>query len=160
MAIPFCMNFFIQPGLAAIGRSRTIAKGAVVQTVATLGLSMLAAPYGPQWVAAAYVLRAYLTMPYHLTLFKRDTGIGMIEMMRSIMPPFLAAQAMVGSLLIISPFLRSALGSGAIYLAVAVLFGATVFAAALLLFAASYVRSNFQALQPLWKGRRPEAAAL
>jgi O-antigen/teichoic acid export membrane protein len=159
MAIPFCMNFFIGPALAAIGRSATIAKGSVVQTAATLALSLLAAPFGLQWVAAAYVLRAYLTMPYHLALFKRDTGIGLAAMLRAIMPPFLAALAMAAALLMVGPFLRGILGQGVAYLAVAVPLGCIVFAAGLLLFAANYLRSNLMALSPLWRGHRPKLAA-
>ena len=159
MAIPFCMNFFIGPALASIGRSTTIAKGAVVQTAATLGLSLLAAPFGLPWVAAAYVLRAYLTMPYHLTLFKRDTGIGAVAMLRAIMPPFLAALAMAACLLLAAPFVRSALGHGVAYLAVAVPLGCMVFVGGLLLFAANYVRSNLGALMPLWPGSRAKLAA-
>lgn len=159
MAIPFCVNFFIGPALAAIGRSTTIAKGSVVQTAATLALSLLAAPYGLQWVAAAYVFRAYLTMPYHLSLFKRDTGIGIVAMLRAIMPPFLAALGMAATLLLVTPYLRSVLGHGVAYLAAAVLAGCVVFAAGLLAFAANYVRSNLGALMPLWQRHRPKLAA-
>ena len=159
MVIPFCMNFFIGPALAAIGRSATIARGSVVQTAATLALSLLAAPFGLQWVAAAYVLRAYLTMPYHLTLFKRDTGLGIVAMMHAIMPPFLASLAMAAMLLLSAPYLRSALGEGVAYLAVTVLLGCTVFVVGLLLFAADYVRSNVGALAPIWRGHWPNLAA-
>ncbi len=153
MAIPFCMNFFIAPALAAIGRSVTIAKGSLVQTAATLGLSLLAAPFGLQWVAAAYVLRAYLTMPYHLALFKHDTGIGAGAMFGAIMPPFLGTLAMTAVLWLAAPLLHSALGHGAAYLAAAVSLGCVVFVAGLLLFAANYVRSNLGVLLPLWQGR-------
>ncbi len=156
MAVPFCMNFFIGPALAAIGRSATIAKGSVVQTAATIGLSLLAAPYGLQWVAAAYVFRAYLTMPYHLALFRRDTGIGIVAMLRAIMPPLLASLAMTATLLLVAPYLRDACGHGVAYLSVTVLLGCVVFAIGLLLFAANYVRTNFGALLPLWRGVWPK----
>jgi O-antigen/teichoic acid export membrane protein len=159
MAIPFSMNFFIGPALAAIGRSATIAKGSVVQTAATLALSLLAAPFGLRWVAAAYVLRAYLTMPYHLALFKHDTGIGLVAMMRAIMPPFLASLAMAATLLLAAPYLRSAMGHGIAYLATAVTLGCAVFVVGLLRFATDYVRSNLAALAPLWRGRRPNLVA-
>jgi hypothetical protein len=153
------MNFFIGPALAAIGRSATIAKGAVVQTAATLALSLIAAPFGLPWVAAAYVSRAYLTMPYHLFLFRRDTGIGFVAMLRAIMPPFLAALAMASVLLLVAPLSRGILGDGIAYLAVSVLVGCIVFASCLLLFAANYVRSNLSALSPLRQGRGRKLAA-
>jgi O-antigen/teichoic acid export membrane protein len=156
MAIPFSMNFFIGPALAAIGRSTTIAKGSVVQTAATLALSMLAAPFGLQWVAAAYVFRAYLTMPYHLALFRRDTGIGLVAMMRAIMPPFLASLGMAAALLLVAPYLENILGHGVAYLAVMVPLGCTVFMIGLLLFAADYIRSNLAALLPVWRRLQPK----
>jgi hypothetical protein len=84
MAVPFCINYFLVSALAAIGRPGSIAKSTGVQTVAALGLSLLAAPFGVQWVAAAYVLRAYLMLPYHLHLFRRDTGVGLLPMMRAV----------------------------------------------------------------------------
>ncbi len=158
MAIPFCVNLFIGPALAAIGRSRTIAKGALVQTAAALGFALVAAPFGLQWVAAAYVLRAYLTMPYHLFLFRRDTGISIAMMLGTITPPFLATILMAASLLLVAPPLRAALGHGMAYLAAAVLIGCTVFVLGLLLVAANYVRSNLSALLLLWRGLRPKQA--
>jgi O-antigen/teichoic acid export membrane protein len=158
MAIPFCMNLFLQPALAAMGRSKTLAKGALVQTVATLGFTMVAAPFGLPWVAAAYVLRSYLTMPYHLTLFRRDTGIGFVPMLRTILPPFLSALAMVISLFLLAPYLKVLLGHGVVYLGAAVPLGALLFGGALLVFGTDYIRSNVDALQPLWRGRRQSAA--
>ena len=156
MAIPFCMNFFIGPALAAIGRSATIAKGSIVQTAATIALSLLAAPCGLPWVAAAYVLRSYLTMPYHLVLFARDTGIGPFEMMRAIMPPFLATMGMAITLLLVAPLLRQGIGHNAAYLAVMVSLGCSVFAIGLLLFAGDYVRSNLGVLRPFWRRVQPQ----
>ena len=156
MAIPLCMNLFLFPALAAIGRSRSIAKSSAVQTLATLGLSLLAAPFGVYWVAAAYVLRTYLTMPYHLALFKRDTEIGILQMLRAIMPPFIASQVMVAVLWLAAPFLRHLLGYGIVYLLSAILLGCAVFVAGLLIFSAAYVRSNVRALRSLWKGRQQQ----
>ncbi len=159
MAIPFCMNLFTGPALAAIGRSRTLAKGAIVQTAATLGFTMAAAPFGLPWVAAAYVLRAYLTMPYHLVLFRRDTGIGFVSMLRAILPPLLGSLAMVISLSLLAPHVRAVLGHGFTFLAAAVLLGALLYCGALLVFGANYIRSNLEALRPLRRGRRQPVTA-
>jgi len=159
MAVPFCINYFLVSALAAIGRPGSMAKSTGVQTVAALGLSLLAAPFGVQWVAAAYVLRAYLMLPYHLHLFRRDTGVGLMPLMRAVMPPFLASQAMVGVLLLAVPRLHETLGHGIAFLAVAVLLGGTVFVGALLLFAGHYVRSNLAVLVPLWRKARPPLVA-
>jgi O-antigen/teichoic acid export membrane protein len=151
MAIPFCMNFFIGPALAAIGRSATIVKGSIVQTAATLALSLLAAPFGLPWIAAAYVFRAYLTMPYHLMLFRRDTGISLSAMLRAIMPPFTATVAMTVTLLLISRPLQYQVGHGAIYLTIAVPLGCAAFASWLILFTPQYVRANLATLPSAWR---------
>ena len=158
MAIPFCMNFFIGPALSAIGRSSAIARGAIVQTAATLLLSCIAAPYGARWVAAAYVFRAYLTMPYHLSLFKQGTGIGAFTMAGAILPPFLAALGMAVSLILVRPWLHEMLGHGLLCVTTSVLFGCLIFAVSLMLLAPRYVRTNVSALMPVLKGRRSEPA--
>ena len=82
-----------------------------------------------------------------------------MPMMRTVMPPFLASQAMVGILLLAVPKLHDALGHGVAFLAVAVLLGGTVFVGALLLFAGHYVRSNLAVLVPLWRKARPRVVA-
>jgi O-antigen/teichoic acid export membrane protein len=159
MAVPFCINYFLVSALAAIGRPGSIAKSTGLQTVAALVLSLLAAPFGVQWVAAAYVLRAYLMLPYHLLLFRRDTGVGLIAMMRAVMPPFLASQAMVVVLLLAAPLLHEVLGRGVAFVAVAVLLGGIMFIGSLLVFAGHYVRSNLAVLTPLWRKPRPQFVA-
>jgi O-antigen/teichoic acid export membrane protein len=154
MALPFCMNYFLYSAFAAMGRPGCMTRSTVLQFTATVILSVAAAPFGVKWVAAAYVLRAWLTLPYHLLMFKRETGISILAVVRAVIPPFLAAQAMSVALLAVSPYLRNVLGHGAALLAVSVLFGSTVYAASLLLSAGHYVRSNVGVLLPLWR-RQP-----
>lgn len=154
MAVPFCMNLLLFSALAAIGRPGPIALSTTLQTVAALVLSLLAAPFGVLWMAAAYVLRSYLTMPYHLALFKRETGIGVVAMTRAIMPPFLASLAMALLLTAVAPLLRNVLGQGLVFLIVAVSLGGIMFLASLQLFAAEYLRSNIRFLLPLWRKQK------
>jgi hypothetical protein len=123
-----------------------------VQACATIVLSLAAARYGLAWIAAAYVFRAYLTMPYQMHLFRRETGIDGVAMLRTVMPPLVGSLVMVGVLLLAAPALHRALGGGVAYLAAAVPVGAAVFAAALLLFGRAYIRSNLAALRPLRAG--------
>jgi hypothetical protein len=106
--------------------SVTTAKGSPVQTAVTSALSLLAAPFGLQWVAAAYGLRAYLTMRCHLALFKHDTCIGAAAMFGATMPPLFGALAMTAVLWLATPLLHSAPGQGAALLAAAVLLGCAV----------------------------------
>ena len=105
-------------------------------------------------MAAAFVLRAFLTLPYHLVLFRRETGIGMVAVMRAVMPPFLASLAMAVSLWAAAAFIRDVVGDGIVFLAVAVLLGCGVYVASLLLCAGDYVRSHAGVLVPLWKRQR------
>lgn len=158
MAVPFCMNLFLVSALAATGRTTSIAKSAVLQAVAALVLSLLAAPFGVIVVAAAYVLRAYLTLPYHLALFKRDTGVSADAVVRVIVPPLLGTLMMIACLIVALPFLREALGQSLAFLAVAVLSGGAVYFTTLLVFATGHMRANVGVLMPLWKGYRPQPA--
>ncbi|MEI9983380.1 MAG: hypothetical protein WDN69_09370 [Aliidongia sp.] len=103
---------------------------------------------------AAYVVRAYLTLPFHLALLKRETGTGVMVMLRAVVPPFLAALAMTVALLAAMPFLHDGLGHGIAFLAIAVPFGGAVYLAALMVSAPHYVRSNVNVLLPLWKRQR------
>jgi O-antigen/teichoic acid export membrane protein len=153
MAVPFCINLFLGSALAAMGRPASIAKSITLQTVAALALALLAAPFGIEWIAGAYVLRAYLTLPYHLVLFNRDTGADARSMLRSIAPPFVAAELMAVALWLVTPALHSVLGHGIAFVAVAVLLGGVVFAGALLLGAQAYVRANFGFLLLMWRGQ-------
>jgi O-antigen/teichoic acid export membrane protein len=159
MMIPICMNYFLFPALASIGRSVTIAKSSLLQTAATLVLSLLAAPFGVKWIAAAYVLRTYLTMPYHLRLFRQDTGITLNSMVRAISPPFLASVAMATALFAMQHPLHHAVGRGIAYVALSVLLGCVAFAGALLLFAGDYLRDHLAALRAIVRGRSEEAPA-
>jgi O-antigen/teichoic acid export membrane protein len=154
MALPFCMNSSLYSAFAAMGRPGCMTKSTVLQFAAAVILSLLAAPFGVQWVAAAFVLRAFLTLPYHLVLFRRETGIGMLAVMRAVMPPFLASVAMCVALWVAAPFIRNVVGDGIAFLAVAVLLGCGVYISSLLLCAGDYVRSHAGVLLPLWKRQR------
>lgn len=160
LAVPLLLNCFIGPALAALGRSSTIVKAGAVQTVATLGLAMLAAPFGLPWVAAAYVLRALLTLPYQLALFRRAAGIGPRAMLRAVLPPLLAALAMVVCLILLQPALSHWTVHRIAYVVVAILLGCVAFTVSLLLFARAYVASNLRVLLPVWQRRKDFASPM
>ena len=154
MAVPFCINLFLGSALAAKGRPASIAKSIALQSVAALALALASAPFGIEWVAAAYVLRAYLTLPYHLVLFNRDTGAEPSAILRAVAPPFVAAELMAIALWLGKPLLSEALGHGVVCVGTAILLGGAVFVGALLLGARWYVRANFGFLLLLWRGQR------
>jgi len=154
MAVPFCINLFLGSALAAMGRPASLAKSISLQTLAALVLALVSAPFGLAWVAAAYVLRAYLMLPYHLVLFNRDTGADAKSLLRSVAPPFVAAEIMAAVLWFGAPPMHHILGHGIAFVAVAVLLGGLVFAGVLLLGAQAYLRTNLGFLLLMWRRQR------
>lgn len=127
MAVPFTLNYFASPALAALGRSASVRWLAIVQVTLTVILSLIGARWGLMGVAVAYVVRAYLTLPLQMRFFWLASGIGYKESLGAIRAPFLASTAMAVALLAGGPWLRALLGSGALYLAVMVLIGAAIY---------------------------------
>lgn len=94
IGIPFALNYFASPVLGAMGdsgRQRTLA---IVQLVATFALTLLALPHGLLWVAVAYVLRAYLTLPLQIRFLRQAAGIRFADTWVAVRGPFLAAAGM------------------------------------------------------------------
>jgi O-antigen/teichoic acid export membrane protein len=151
MAVPIVLNSFGGHALAALGRSATIARVATVQAALTLVFSLVAAPYGLRWIAAAYVLRGYLTLPYFLVQLQRETGIAGLSMLRAIMAPFVASLLMVGILAVLGSPLRTELGSGLAYVGTSMVVGCDCFMGALWSIGGNYIRANIIALRPLWR---------
>lgn len=94
MAVPFTINYFAGPALAAKGDSSAILRVSAMQFVITVAFSALAAPYGLYAVAIAYVVRAYLTMFYQISMLQQRTGISSHKTLTSILPAFFAAAIM------------------------------------------------------------------
>lgn len=94
IGIPFALNFFASPVLGAMGDSGKQRTLAIVQLVGTLTLTLLALPHGIIWVAVAYVLRAYLTLPLQILFLRQASGIRFADTWAAIREPFLAAAFM------------------------------------------------------------------
>lgn len=75
MIIPTVMNYFVTPALYAVGRPATATRIALVQLVLGALACVIAAPYGINWVAIAYVARAYVTLPYVAIVARREIGV-------------------------------------------------------------------------------------
>lgn len=152
LTIPYCLNFFVSSSLGSIGKSAAITKLAIINTGTTLVFSLIAAPFGLEWIAVSYVARSYLMIPYSQWLFKYHTGIGYMETVKTIAPPFIADQIMLLVLFLVMPYLHQYLGHGVVYLAAASITGCITFFAGLTIFSRDYVRSNVSALIPFFKG--------
>jgi O-antigen/teichoic acid export membrane protein len=94
MALPFVMNFFSGPALAAVNRPGLILSIAALQFGLTLGLTLIALPYGLIAVAAAYVLRSYLTLAYPQILLSRHAGVDLRGTIGAVIPPLVCAVGM------------------------------------------------------------------
>lgn len=94
IGIPFALNYFASPVLGAMGDSGKQRTLAIVQLVSTLVLTLLALPYGLIWVAVAYVLRAYLTLPLQILFLRQASGIRFADTWTAIRGPFFAAAIM------------------------------------------------------------------
>ena len=149
MAVPFTLNRFAGPGLAALGRSGTLARIAVLQVALTVLFSLFAAPFGLTAMAAAYVLRAYVTMPVQMRAFKRFTGLGYWQVWEAIAPALLMALVMAGGLLALGHFIEDRFHHSAIFLLAMVLAGSALYAASLLLFARKFVLEQIRDLARL-----------
>lgn len=114
MAVPICLNQLATPVLTAVGRADVGFRIAVVQLILGAILSVLASPWGVVWVAFAYVLRAYITLPWVAFNLKRHCGIAPVSALKTILPALGASLAMWGAILAadhlalghLSPFIR------------------------------------------------------
>jgi O-antigen/teichoic acid export membrane protein len=152
MAVPFTINYFAGPALAALaalGRSGTLAKIAVLQLTLTIVLSLLAAPFALTAIAAAYVLRAHLTLPVQMAAFKRYSGAGYGALLGAIASPLLMALVMSGCLLALDHVAGARFQSRGIFLLLMVCTGATVYAGSMLLFACSFVFQQIRDIRRL-----------
>lgn len=149
MAPAYLLNFFMGPVLAAAGRSRASVKVAAVEVGVTVLMALIAAPLGLLGITVAYVMRAYVTMPYLLRVLKRETGIGSVVVASNMLPPLWASLFMsvilVAGEAIMSQHGISHIGRATIGIAL----GVVAYALGLLMFARQFLASQYTAILPL-----------
>lgn len=94
LVLPIALDFFADPALAALGKSRTILMLAVVKLGGDLVFCIAAAPYGLVAFAVAHVARSYLTLILQMWLLYRVTGIAPRRTLVAIAPALMATLAM------------------------------------------------------------------
>src|SRR3546814_3258230 len=67
---------------------------ALVHLVTTFALSVLSFPHGLLWLAVAYVVRSYLTLPLQILFLRQASGIRFTDTWAAVRGPFLAAAGM------------------------------------------------------------------
>lgn len=149
LVVPIVVNALSGPTLAALGRSGTVARLALLQLLATIGFTLAAAPYGLETVAGAYVLRAYLTVPLQMWVLKREAGIGVLPVLRSIAPPLTAAFAMVVVLVGAEPELEPWFPNRTQYLLTAIPCGAVLYLTVLVLVGRRFLAGQIKALHSI-----------
>ena len=153
MAVPFTLNRFAGPGLAALGRSGTLARIGALQVALTVLFSLLAAPFGLTAMAAAYVVRAYVTLPVQMRAFKRFSGLGYRQLWEAIAPALLMALIMAGGLLALTHLIGDRFHHRGVLLLIMVLAGSALYAASFLLFARKFVLEQIRDLAGLRRTR-------
>ncbi len=152
MAVPFTLNRFAGPALATLGRSALLAKIAALQLVLTVGMTLAAAPYGLVAIAVAYVARAYLILPIQMWAFRKYSGLGYGELLRSIAPPLFTSLIMAGALLVLDRLLGPRFEHRAVHLLFMVSAGFAVYAVSLLVFARGFVAQQIRDFRRLLPG--------
>jgi O-antigen/teichoic acid export membrane protein len=153
MAVPFTLNRFAAPALATLGRYATLAKLSTLQLVLTVVMSLAAAPYGLVAIAGAYVARAYLMLPLQLHAFKRYSGLGYGDVLRSIAPAFATSLLMALALAALDAAVGDALRARDLFLLTAIPMGALVYVGGLWLLARRFVLEQVRDLRGLVAAR-------
>ena len=159
MAVPFVLNRFAAPALTTLGRYATLAKISTLQLTLTVALSVAAAPYGLVAIAWSYVARAYLVLPLQLHAFKRHSGLGYGETLRSIWPALGTSSLMALALTGLDAVAGDALRSRGLFLLTAIPAGALVYLAGLWLFARHFVLEQVRDLKAMAASRAAREGA-
>jgi O-antigen/teichoic acid export membrane protein len=148
MVVPFTVNYFTAPALAAVGQSRSILKVASLQLVLTLLFSWIAAPYGLAAIALAYVIRANVTMPYQLWVLQKHTGVNALASLKAMLPPLLMSIVMAVATYFAAPYIQAWLVRPWPAMLALVAFGGALYGVMLFVFAREQVRAVFEVLLP------------
>ncbi|MGV2102680.1 lipopolysaccharide biosynthesis protein [Rhizobium sp. 21-4511-3d] len=158
MSVPFVTNFFASSALSAVNRAESILSVAALQFAATLLLTWLLVPYGILAVAAGYVLRAWLTMPYQQYVLHRYAGIDSLGTFKAVALPFCGAAVMAICVWFAHPVIAAHIQSRWLVLGFSIGLGAVIYLAFLPVFGRSAIRPYIalgKSLLPF--GKRAEA---
>jgi hypothetical protein len=139
LAVPFTLNRFAGPALAALNQTATLARLAALQVALTVALSLAAAPFGLTAMAWAYVLRAYLTLPVQMRAFKKHSGLGYRVVLGAIAPALSMAIVMAVGLFALGHLVGERFHSRALFVAAMCAVGTVLYGGSLMLFARGFV---------------------
>lgn len=146
MVIPFVFNFFGGPALTASNHAAEVLKVAVAQLITTLLFTWIAVPYGLVAVAAAYVLRAYVTLPLQQYMLARHMGIRAKDTWSAMALPLGCAVLMAVVVYVFQLWLTTFLGKGWDTALMAVCVGVAIYLSLIAILAWGQLRKMVQTL--------------
>ncbi|GGE30702.1 lipopolysaccharide biosynthesis protein [Agaricicola taiwanensis] len=157
------INYFVQPLLAAAGKTHLASARSFVTLVADVVICFLAAPFGISAMAFGYAGRAYAGLVPTLALLRRAVGLPPLKALQDIFPPFLSATIMLAALIGLRLYVLTDL-SRLLEVVILVPAGVVIYFGTLGLFFRSFIRSVWKDLHPLAApalmrmGRAPQTA--
>lgn len=89
------VNYFFGSALIAVGRVSVVVRQSAAQIVGTGVAVFVGAQFGIIGVLLAIVLRALLVAVYNVTALRKEIGLSVTDLLRTLMPPILASGIMV-----------------------------------------------------------------
>jgi PST family polysaccharide transporter len=116
--------------LSGVGRARAVFRIELAGTILQIAAFAIAVPYGIEWVAVSFVIRAYVMLPFSLRLTVRELNTDVWHVLSTTVAPLVSALAMLGAIVLIRDVALDGV-SDAIALAVLIAAGAASYLAAL-----------------------------
>ncbi len=91
--------------LQSVGRARAVFRITLLSTILQLPAFAIAVQYGIRWVAASYVIRAYLVAPVGLIMAARELDSTLRKTIAGLVAPSLSTGAMVAAVFAVKPAL-------------------------------------------------------
>lgn len=155
MVIPFVFNFFGGPALTASNHAGEVLKVALVQLLTTILFTWIAVRFGLVAVAAAYVLRAYVTIPLQQYMLARHLGIRVRDTWVAMALPLGCAVAMAATVHFSLRWLAAQYGEGWTPALLAVGLGALVYTVLVIILAWAQLRDMATTLLSMRRKKEP-----
>jgi len=146
-AAPATLLYFVQPALTALGRTRLILNFSFVTLVLNAIAALATVKLGVVAVTAGQTARAYITVPFALNILQKVIGLPMVQTVRSIAEPGIAASVMAAVVFVARLYALDSL-SPLVRLLLCVALGAVVYAGLLLIVGRRHLSEVMRELIP------------
>lgn len=158
------VNYFFAPAMIAAGHVHVVMRQATVQILGTALFVFVGAQFGILGVLVAIIARTLMVAVYNTTALHRTIGLSIVALLRVLMPPVVAAGAMVLAVEYAKLELAGQI-SDALLLVVLVAVGAAAYGAALVLGDAArlwrgYVRDTIESVTGVISRRPTQSATI